>query len=167
MMRDGFPAIEKEGDLVAGEDALDGLMVALQVSHQHGRLAITSPGPDVAQDFARRQPDLSVRVEAGGEAQGLLDAGYWILDAGRAALDVRYAGFAGLIGCEYALASAQYCSRCCRTELPANRLSLGRRRSTSTSNSTPGRACSRDSQSSKVLRTTDQWESQEMFPAGR
>src|ERR1043166_345800 len=80
MMRDGFPAIEKEGDLVAGEDALDGLMVALQVSHQHGRLAITSPGPDVAQDFARRQPDLSVRVEAGGEAQGLLDGGCWILD---------------------------------------------------------------------------------------
>ena len=74
VMRDGFAAVEKERDVVAGEDALQNFVIAFERAEDHGGVAETSAVADEAQDLARGERGLGIGVGAGGGAEVGRDA---------------------------------------------------------------------------------------------
>ena len=72
-MRKGFPAIQEEGDLIAGEHAPQRIVIALELADQHRCFAIPpSPVPNVAENLVSRERGLGLRVGAAGDAQAVL-----------------------------------------------------------------------------------------------
>ena len=69
VMRDRFPAVEEKGNLVAGENSQQLLVVTVKRADQHGGLAEPPPGAYVLEYFSRSQLDFGLRIDASGQSQ--------------------------------------------------------------------------------------------------
>ena len=85
VMRDGFAAVEKEGNSVATKNPRQRLVITVEIAHEHGAIAETSARPDEFQNFARGKRRLGFGIGAGDDTDGGgRRSGFWGLGAGGA-----------------------------------------------------------------------------------
>src|SRR4051794_27833032 len=71
MMRDGFALIEKVGDFVSCENALQELVIRLDLPDEHGDVAKAPALAYIFDDLARRENGFSLGILAGHDSDGL------------------------------------------------------------------------------------------------